>query len=103
MMAALPIVSRAAKKAGVWFGCYPNSSEKLPDGSWNLRASNNKLMASCALDWMKVGAVMVGSCCHSTPRTTSLIENKRNLFYVLKEEIYLAEDDDIDLPDHMLW
>jgi S-methylmethionine-dependent homocysteine/selenocysteine methylase len=103
MMAALPVISKAAKKAGVWFGCYPNSSEKLPDGSWNLRASNNKLMAACALDWMKEGAVMVGSCCHSTPRTTSLIENKRNLYYVLKEEIYLADDDDDNLPDYLLW
>jgi len=103
MMAALPIVSKAAKKAGIWFGCYPNSSEKLPDGSWNLRASNNKLMAACALDWMREGAVMVGSCCHSTPRTTSLIENKRNLYYVLKEEIFLDEDNDDDLPEYLLW
>ena len=103
MMAALPIFSKAAKKAEVWFGCYPNSSEKLPDGSWNLKASNNRLMAACALDWMKQGAVMVGSCCHSTPRTTSLIENKRNLFYVLKEEIDIADDDDDDLPEYLLW
>ncbi len=103
MMAALPIFSKAAKKAGIWFGCYPNSSEKKPDGTWNLRASNNRLMAACALDWMKHGAVMVGSCCHSTPRTTSLIQNKRNLFYVLKEEIDLADDNDDDLPEHLLW
>jgi S-methylmethionine-dependent homocysteine/selenocysteine methylase len=103
MMAALPIFSKAAKKAEVWFGCYPNSSEKLPDGTWNLKASNNRLMAACALDWMKQGAVMVGSCCHSTPRTTSLIENKRNLFYVLKEEIDIADDDDDNLPDYLLW
>ena len=103
MMAALPIFSKAAKKAGVWFGCYPNSSEKLPDGTWNLRASNNRLMAACALDWMKEGAVMVGSCCHSTPRTTSLIENKRNLYYVLKEEIDIADDNDDEMPDYLLW
>lgn len=103
MMAALPIFSKAAKKAGVWFGCYPNSSEKLPDGTWNLRASNNLLMAACALDWMKEGAVMVGSCCHSTPRTTSLIENKRNLYYVLKEEIDIADDYDDEMPDYLLW
>ncbi len=103
MMDALPLVARTAKKAGVWFGCYPNTSEKLPDGTWILRASNNLEMADCAVAWMKEGAVLVGSCCHSTPRTTSLIATKRDLFYILKEEIALSEGDDIDLPDYMLW
>ncbi len=103
ILSALPVFSKAAKKAGVWFGCYPNVSEKLPDGSWNLHASDNRRMANCALDWMKAGAVVVGSCCHSTPRTTNMIEVKRNLFYLHMEDVGIAWDDDEDLPEYMLW
>lgn len=103
MLAALPLFSKAAKKAGVWFGCFPNVSEKLPDGSWNLHASDNRRMAACALDWMKAGAVVVGSCCHSTPRTTSMIEVKRNLFYLHMEDIGVGWDEDENLPEYMLW
>lgn len=103
IMSALPIVAKAATKAGMWFGCYPNTSEKLSDGTWNLHASNNVVMANCAVEWMKSGAVLVGSCCHSTPRTTSLIRMKRDVFYALKEEIDVSEDDDLDLPEYMLW
>jgi S-methylmethionine-dependent homocysteine/selenocysteine methylase len=104
MYAALPIFSKAATRAGIWFGCYPNSSEKLPDGTWNLRASNNQQIAACALEWMRAGANVIGSCCHSTPRTTSMLVMKRDLFYgqQLGADIDLDEDDR-DLPDYMLW
>jgi S-methylmethionine-dependent homocysteine/selenocysteine methylase len=104
---ARPIFSKAAKKAGIFFGCYPNVSEKLPDGSWNLRASNNNRMSLCAVSWMKEGAVMVGSCCHSTPRTTSAIRSKRDIFYIAKDEndlrIEFGLDKDEDLPEEFLW
>ena len=103
MLWSLPTFSKAAKKAGIYFGCYPNVSEKLPDGSWNLRASNNSRMALCAVSWMKEGAVLLGSCCHSTPRTTSAISSKRDMFYVSKEGIELGLDDEDDLPDYLLW
>ena len=83
----MPLFSKAAKKVGIWFGCYPNVSEKREDGSWNLRASSNKQMAACALDWMKAGAALVGSCCHSTPRTSGLIRTARDHYYLLKEEV----------------
>ncbi|HEY3876954.1 MAG TPA: homocysteine S-methyltransferase family protein [Candidatus Kapabacteria bacterium] len=103
MLEALPMVAKAAKKSGVWFGCFPNASEKLPDGTWNLRASNNLTIANGAIEWMKHGAALVGSCCHSTPRTTNLIRLKRDIFYALKEEIDISEDDDLDLPEYMGW
>jgi S-methylmethionine-dependent homocysteine/selenocysteine methylase len=104
---ARPIFSKAAKKAGIFFGCYPNVSEKLPDGLWNLRASNSNRMSLCAVSWMKEGAVMVGSCCHSTPRTTSAIRSKRDIFYIAKDEAELGVefglDKDEDLPEEFLW
>jgi S-methylmethionine-dependent homocysteine/selenocysteine methylase len=104
MLRSVHIFSKAAKKAGIFFGCYPNVSEKLPDGSWNLRASNNNRMAICAVSWMKEGAVLVGSCCHSTPRTTGAIALKRDMFYVSKEGIELGlDDEDDDMPDYLLW
>ncbi|SRR5579883_365835 len=103
MYDALPLFSKAAKKAGLWFGCYPNTSEKLPDGTWNLRAYNNEQMAKCAVAWMKAGAVMVGSCCHSTPRTTEAIRQKRDIFGIGKEGLELGLDDDLDLPEWLLW
>ena len=87
MMSALPIFSKAAKKAGVWFGCYPNASERAADGKWDLKASTNKEIASCAVRWMQEGAAVVGSCCGTTPRTTSMISTKRDLFYLHMEGI----------------
>jgi S-methylmethionine-dependent homocysteine/selenocysteine methylase len=103
MYRSMHIFSKAAKRAGVFFGCYPNVSEKLPDGSWNLRASDNNKMAICAVSWMKEGASVIGSCCHSTPRTTSAIRMKRDIFYVSKEGIELGLDDEEDMPDYWLW
>jgi S-methylmethionine-dependent homocysteine/selenocysteine methylase len=103
MMSALPIFSKAANRAGIWFGCYPNSSEKLPDGTWNLRASNNQQIAQCGLEWMRAGAKVIGSCCHSTPRTTSMLVMKRDLYYMQSEGADIDLDDDRDLPDYMLW
>lgn len=80
IMAALPLFSKAAKEAGIRFGCYPNASEKRSDGSWDLRASTDDRIAKCTLEWLKQGAVMVGSCCHSTPRTTSTILHQKENF-----------------------
>jgi len=103
MMAALSAFSKAANRAGIWFGCYPNSSEKLSDGSWNLRASNNQLIAQCGLEWMRAGAKVIGSCCHSTPRTTSMLVMKRDLYYMQSEGADIDLEDDRDLPDYLLW
>ncbi len=98
MLAALPLVAKTAKRAGIWFGCYPNSSEQRPDGSWNLLASTDEQMAACTLEWMKMGAVLVGSCCHSTPRTTQAIETQRDLFYVGLEHLDSLPPREDDLP-----
>ena len=103
ILEALPTFSKAAKRAGVWFGCYPNASERLPDGSWNLRASNNQEIAACGVAWMRAGASVIGSCCHTTPRTTSLLSTKRDLFYGQKLGAEVDLDDDANLPDYMLW
>ncbi|HWF44895.1 MAG TPA: homocysteine S-methyltransferase family protein [Candidatus Kapabacteria bacterium] len=94
---ALLIVSKAAKRAGVWFGCYPNASERRPDGKWDLAASTNKQIAECALKWMQAGAAMVGSCCGTTPRTTSRISTKRDLFYLHMEGIEWPDVDESEM------
>ena len=94
MIDALPLVSKAAKRAGVWFGCYPNASEKREDGKWDLKASTNKEIAACAVEWMEEGASMIGSCCGTTPRTTSMISTKRDLYYLHLEGIEWPDMDD---------
>ncbi|MDP4198423.1 MAG: homocysteine S-methyltransferase family protein [Bacteroidota bacterium] len=100
IMDALPIFSKAARRAMVWFGCYPNASEKRPDGSWDLYASSNKEITLGCLAWMQEGAVMVGSCCGTTPTTTGEIRTKRDLFYLNMEHIDLSEEGDSnnDMP-----
>ncbi len=97
-MDALPLFAKAAKRVGIWFGCYPNVSEKRDDGSWNLLASSDEQVAMCAMEWMKQGAVMVGSCCHSTPRTTSEIERRRNYYFLGAENFEANEPREDSLP-----
>ncbi len=94
IMDAMPVFSKAARRAMVWFGCYPNASEKLPDGTWDLYASSNKQIMEGCLAWMQEGAVMVGSCCGTTPSTTGRIRTKRDLFYLNMEHIDLGGDED---------
>ncbi len=84
---ALPLFAKAAKRAGVWFGCYPNASEKNVDGSWNLLASTNEQIVDCTLKWMEAGAVMVGGCCGTTPDTISEVRAKRDIFGVERWEL----------------
>jgi S-methylmethionine-dependent homocysteine/selenocysteine methylase len=97
MMEALPIFSKAAKRAKILFGCYPNASEKRADGQWDLKASTNKQIAECAVQWMQAGAAVVGSCCGTTPRTTSRISSKRDLFYLNKEGIEWPDVDENEM------
>ena len=80
----------------MWFGCYPNASEKRADGKWDLTASTNKQIVECTLNWMKAGAVLVGGCCGTTPRTIGKIESKRDLFYLNMEHIDLGDDEDFE-------
>jgi S-methylmethionine-dependent homocysteine/selenocysteine methylase len=94
IMDALPLFSKAAKRAKVWFGCYPNASEKRPDGTWDLYASNNRQIMDGCLKWMQEGAVMVGSCCGTTPQTTERIRVKRDLYYLKMEGMDLGNEDD---------
>ena len=97
---ALPLFAKAAKRAGVWFGCYPNASEKNVDGSWNLLASTNEQIVDCTLKWMEAGAVLVGGCCGTTPETIGEVRVKRDIFYGRMLELEGQYDDarSDDLP-----
>ena len=78
IMDALPVFSRAAKRANIAFGCYPNASERRSNGTWDLHASTDERIAECNEEWLKHGAFLVGSCCHTTPNTTAATVRVRN-------------------------
>lgn len=75
MRLALPGFARAARAKGIAFGCYPNASERKPDGSWDLNASSDAAIAALAEEWLNAGATLIGSCCGTTPRTTAVLKS----------------------------
>lgn len=76
MRAAMVGFASSCNRAGVSFGCYPNASERTAEGSWDLQASTDEEIASLLAEWRKAGAALLGTCCGTTPVTTSLLATR---------------------------
>ena len=71
MRAAMECFVRAARDAGIPYGCYPNAAEMDLRGNWDLLASSDEEIAQLAQEWLVSGATLLGSCCGTTPLTTA--------------------------------
>jgi S-methylmethionine-dependent homocysteine/selenocysteine methylase len=75
MREAMTAFVSAARNRGIPFGCYPNASERGPDGTWDLAASSDEAIVGMLEEWLNAGASLVGSCCGTTPATTARLRS----------------------------